>query len=252
MTKQLLKVAAIFFAILVANPSLVLADETLAPTPPKQENEKQTSPLSIYADLKSRHTWRGKLTVSGFNIQPNLVYQKSNFTLGAWGCYALDNSYAEVDLYASYKYKFLKFTVADYFCPNETVKFNNYFNWDKINSPHTIDIELKFTGTEKLPIYLLASTMVFGNRDENNKEKYSTYLEAGYTVNFTNYNQTLDFFIGATPFDNSYGDGFNVVNLGMKATKNFIISEKFNLPVYSKIIVNPNTENIYLVFGVTI
>lgn len=252
MTKLSTKLSAITLAILFVAPLKVKADETTTPAPPKQENLKQTSPLSAYVDLKSRHTWRGKLTVKGFSVQPNLVFQKNNFTLGAWGCYALDDSYAEVDLYASYKVKFIQFSVADYFCPNEGLKFNKFFNWDKKTSPHTVDVEVKFTGTKSIPVYLLASTMVFGNRDIDGDEQYSTYLEAGYTLNLSDYNQKIDFFIGATPFDNSYGEGFNVVNMGMKVTREFTISEKFSLPVYSKMVVNPQTENIYLVFGVTI
>jgi hypothetical protein len=250
--RNILTTFGLVVLFLLTATQMVKAEETTTPVPPKQENEKQTSPLSIYVDLKSRHTWRGGLTVKGFNVQPNLVFKKKGFTIGAWGAYALDDSYAEVDLYASYQYKFIKFCVSDYFVSDEKKKFNNYFDWNNNTSRHTIDMELKFTGTKKLPVYLMVSTMVFGNKDAKGEEQYSTYLEAGYTLPLSKYAQKLDFFIGATPFEGSYSDKFNVVNIGMKATKNFVISEKFKLPVYSKFIVNPYRENIYLVFGVTI
>ena len=225
------------------------------------EDEKNDNLLSVSCDLVSRYVWRGTDFSASPSIQPGVEFIKSGFTIGAWGAYAMNLTGAqEADLYVGYTYKdMFSLTVTDYFFPNEMGAYK-YFEFDKDKTGHVLESSLSFNGTEKLPLTILLATNVWGadatklNSDGTKKGiQYSTYAELGYSYknisafmgfNFTNPNETL----GETGF---YGNGFGVVNLGLTATKDIIISNKFKLPLSVSIITNPQAEKIYLVAGIS-
>ena len=41
-----------------------------------------------------------------------------------------------------------------------------------------------------------------------------------------------------------------MTNVSLRATKDFVIKEKYHLPVYAGLIANPRNEKVYLLFGV--
>ena len=49
-----------------------------------------------------------------------------------------------------------------------------------------------------------------------------------------------------------YGTGAGLVNLGITGTRNIKISDQFELPVRSSLVVNPQAQKIFLVLGVTL
>jgi hypothetical protein len=57
-------------------------------------------------------------------------------------------------------------------------------------------------------------------------------------------------YAGITPWESYYADGFNVVNTGLKAVKKFYVKETLAIPVSTEIIVNPYTEQVYMVAGI--
>jgi hypothetical protein len=77
-------------------------------------------------------------------------------------------------------------------------------------------------------------------------------MEAGYSLALKKFAQIIDFFAGFTPYKGNYADKFNFINVGAKLTKNIALTDKYSISVYSKLIVNPYKENVYLVFGMTI
>ena len=45
-------------------------------------------------------------------------------------------------------------------------------------------------------------------------------------------------------------NGFCVTNIGMRATKDFVIKEKYHLPVFVGLTANPRDEKMYLLCGI--
>ena len=213
----------------------------------------ETPLLSLSGDIKSRHTWRGGLTCSAMNIQPTLELNLKNLTLGAWGCYTVNNSYSEIDLYATYKLGNLSASVLDYYNPIEGARKNDLFEYGKDSTRHLIDVNLKFHGTQDFPVYLMASTLVYGpdKKENSSSNRYSTYFETGYTLKLKG-NQEVDFFLGGTPHKSCYANEAAIVNVGMTARQSVKVLNQYNLPFYISLIVNPKYEKIFFVLGVTI
>ena len=57
---------------------------------------------------------------------------------------------------------------------------------------------------------------------------------------------------GFTPWESMYSDKFNVVNIGLSATKDIKITSNFSLPIFGKLIANPYEEQLYFVVGITL
>jgi hypothetical protein len=219
--------------------------------------------LDISADLMSRYIWRGlNLGGSSPSIQPCMEYTNGNFTAGAWGGYSFSSAITtqEADIYLSYSVaEKLSFTVTDYFLPKEDT-INHYFNFDKNKTKHLLELSANFSGTEKLPLSLLVATNIYGAdaKKRNGDIQFSTYIELGYSlkINKTGCKTFIGFSLnnpdkakGETGF---YGPSAGVINLGLTATKEIKITDSFSLPVNASIITNPQAENIYIVFGISL
>ncbi len=95
-------------------------------------------------------------------------------------------------------------------------------------------------------------------RKANGDIFYSSYLELSYPFKC----KGLDFnvFAGGTPNkadtkkDESgfYGNDPGIVNLGFTVSKDLPITEKFSLPLSASLITNPQAQNIFLVFGISL
>lgn len=226
-----------------------------------QEEPRKVS-IDASADIMSRYIWRGmNLGGSSPSIQPNLELATGNFALGAWGAYSINPSvsHQEVDLYASYTIADrVTLSATDYFLPNEDTLPNRYFNFKKDETGHLIELSFKLTGTEKLPFSLLVATNIYGAdaRKANGDLRYSTYLELGY--DFTVSGTECNAFLGFTPTKTGtgetgyYGTGPGVINLGITANREIRITDTFSLPVNASLITNPQAENIFLVFGISL
>ena len=213
------------------------------------------------ADFVSRYVWRGTDFGNAPAIQPSMNFSLKSFTIGAWGNYSLSSNTGgmELDLYAGYDFDFgLNLTFTDYYFPGEvqmadtlgiisSQRKGSYFDYD---NSHTFEfaISQEIKGFQFMLAYYL-------NQDDD------IYLEAGYS-----FNDNISFFIGAgnksytneelankTPeLDGSYSDEFMLVNLGISVQKDLEITDKFSLPVGSTIIINPYTEQVFLVFNISI
>jgi hypothetical protein len=62
-----------------------------------------------------------------------------------------------------------------------------------------------------------------------------------------------DFVLGACVNESAfYGvDKFGVINIGIKASKDIEITDKFKLPLFAQMILNPRTERTHLVVGLS-
>jgi hypothetical protein len=100
----------------------------------------------------------------------------------------------------------------------------------------------------------LSWNTVFSGTDGVNgkgEKAYSTYVEASYP--FAIKDVALDASAGFSPWATTFygANGFSVVNVGLKASKEVKITDQFTLPLFGQFIVNPRTEDTFLVVGVT-
>lgn len=227
------------------------------------QEEKPSLKLDLSADLMSRYIWRGlNLGGSTPSIQPTLELSYGNLAVGAWGAYSVSHSITrqESDLYATYTIADL-FTlgVTDYFLPGEDSANNHYFNYKKDETGHLFEVSAKYNGTESLPLSLMVATNLYGAdaRKADGKMQYSTYIELGY--GFSVKETECSAFLGFTPTKPDtdkgetgyYADKPGIINLGISASKEVPVTDKFSLPLSASLITNPTAGNIFLVFGIS-
>ena len=219
-------------------------------------NAQSNVSVDANVDIVSRYIWRGMDFGNSPSIQPGLTLNAGKFSIGAWGAYTLSNNAAasdEIDLWASYTHEFknsVSFTLllTDYYFPNAGTKFFNFNNYDHEDGAgaHTLELGASISGGEKLPLSF--SAYYNFHNDAGN----SSYLEVAYSTAVQNV--SLDLFCGAAigSEDNPgyYGtDSFDLINIGVTATKEIKVTEDFKLPLFVSYIVNPNIERSYLVLG---
>ena len=204
----------------------------------------QTS-VSGGADFVSRYVWRGVDFGNSASIQPGLTITSGGFEAGLWGSYPFTTAsdYGEMDLYASYEVSDFSLLVTDYYFPAAGVKYGNY----KDPGSHTIEIGLSYGGSENFPLSVSAYMNVYNDEDN------TAYFELGYSTNVSDVD--LNLFVGGTPGGDAgfYGTtNFNLINIGITATKDIKITDDYSLPIFSSYILNPNAEIAYLVFGINL
>jgi hypothetical protein len=214
------------------------------------------SEFSVGADIMSRYIWRGVDFGNSPSIQPTVEFSAGDFAIGSWGAFSIDTDvYQELDLYVSYTIAdMISIGVTDYFFPaypseNPTFK-NNYFNFDGDETGHMLEGNLGFE-CKKIPLTISANVGFYGaDKNEDGDSNFSTYIEVGYggTLNEVAWNT----FIGITPSEGLYGTEFGVVNMGLNLAKEVKITESFSLPVSGGLIFNPQNENAFLVFGISL
>jgi len=270
------KLLCVLFAVFFASGNLFAQDE-------------EDSPLTVGVDLVSRYVWRG-LNLGGSTpaIQPAVEIafgsDDHSIAIGAWGSYSFSGTQTgqEADLYLSYTLKdMFSLTVSDYFFPDETAGTNKYFNynmdWNSINdgskaqTGHLVEAALSFNGTDNIPVSLLFAMNVWGADSRKYSEEsgvmaaedaivMSKYLEFGYSADIKGI--ALDLFAGMALDDPKeelgepygfYGQrSMGVINLGLTVSKDIKITDKFTLPVFGSFITNPESENVFFVFGLSI
>jgi hypothetical protein len=226
--------------------------------------------IKVTADLVSSYVWRGVLSTAKPtpNFQPTLAYCNKGLELGVWGSTDFIGSYKEVDPYISYTKGLFKVTLTDY---NWNFK-NPYFNFNNKETDHILEGALAYNGVVSFPLSVSVATMFYGadkkyesnyQYTDNNgntvtggqnpaKQNYSTYVELAYPV------KSINFFLGFTPSDGYYGDGygnrsgFSIVNLGLSGSRSINLTDKFSLPVKATLGFNPQKEDAYLVFTLTL
>jgi hypothetical protein len=208
--------------------------------------------FSVGGDFVSSYVWRG-LWSAGVSIQPTAGLSVGGFSLSAWGSTDINGGYKEVDFTAGYSIAGLSLAITDYWWAGE--KRYKYFNFDSGTTDHLFEFTAGYTlPVEKFPLSLTWNTMFAGadikTGEDENKRAYSTYIEAKYP--FAIKDIKLDASLGLTPYKSLYAEKASVVSVGLKATKEIKITDSFSLPVFGQIIANPQMEDIFFVFGITL
>jgi hypothetical protein len=208
--------------------------------------------LSVGADLVSHYVWRGLMLGNSPAIQPTMGITYGNLSFGSWASYSVNPSaFQEVDLYLTYAIGSVTLGVNDYYNPIDSMGLGDrYFNFGKKTTLHTIEPFLALSRIGGTNFSATAGVFVYGNdRDEDFKNLYSSYIELSYATKVKDYG--LNFFSGATLNNGYYSDRAAVVNLGVSVTKNLKVTDTFTVPCKGSFIVNPDTQKVYLVFGLT-
>lgn len=226
------------------------------------QNESNFS-VKTSAEIVSSYIWRGVPSYSytnnqpvlAPNIQPTLGFVMGNLEIGAWGSTDFTGSYKEFDLYASYSYKTITATLTDYYWDLNWLS-KPYFSYGNETTSHVLEGMVTYKNS-KIPLSISLATMFYGadkQADDATKNNYSTYMELGYTFSSNGFN--FDTFLGMTPADGFYGDGygyvtgFGIVNMGVTGSKKLKFSEKFESTLRSSVIFNPQQDKAYLVLGI--
>ncbi|MCK5029126.1 MAG: hypothetical protein KAR57_05795 [Bacteroidales bacterium] len=207
---------------------------------------------NIKVDFRSMHIWRGIAASYVPTIEPTFEVSKNNSKTGIWMAQSIDGNYTELDLYFTYNYSDFSFTLYDYYCPPSIQASNEIANYNQNNTNHTIELNLAFSGNEKIPFNVLIATMIYGDdlNSETNKNNYSTYIQVGYSAKIEN--SSVDLFVGISPFKSYYGETAGVVNAGLTTTKNLSLSKTKAIPVQASLITNPMKRSLFLNFGFTL
>ena len=124
----------------------------------------------------------------------------------------------------------------------------SYFKYGS-GTDHVFEATLAYTGGESLPLSASLNTMFAGaDKTSAGKQAYSTYLELGYQLT-SNGKVIVGGLLTDAP---AYKSGAGVTNVGFKATKSIEITDKFSLPVYGVVGVNPLAKDAFLVVGITL
>ncbi len=231
--------------------SIVLILTTLCST----INAQHKVTINSGADIVSSYIWRGSYN-AGASFQPKLEGQIIGFALGAWGSIDfVGQERKEVDLYLNYTYKGFTVGITDYWWDGEGAY--NYFRYANNATGHRWEGNLAYRlPVKQFPLRISWNTMFAGNDyNADGKRVYSTYIELDYpfSIGSVDMNATL----GAAPWHSpsflpSDNKGFSVCNVGLGASKTFQLSDHISLPLFSRLIFNPATEDIHIVFGVSL
>jgi len=256
-----LSVKKILFLLIFSSPFLLSAQNDSIK---KSKIKTFLSSIDLGADLKSRYIWRG-INLGGHtaSIQPYIEYNfAKGWAIGVWGAYSFgEQPNQEVDIYLSYTTpsERLNFTFTNYFFPDYSLRNNHYFDFSN-DSGHVFELMGTYFPIKKIPLSFSVATNFYGadkqiDAEGNplDKQSFSTYIEANYTTSLATVE--LDFFIAGVVNNQGkyYGDDENAfINIGMAASKDIPITEKFKLPIDASLIFNPSQGNIYIVFGISI
>jgi hypothetical protein len=245
-----------------------------------QEDGENKGAFSLGVDLMSRYTWRGIDYGAAPSIQPTLAFSKGGFEIGYWGAYSTNVAgFQETDLYLGYTFMndMLSVGIIDYYYPNILALDQDYFNFNGDETGHTLEASLAFNGTENLPLSLAIYTCVYGADkvfsdsvlntttnmyDYNAKDAYSTYIELGYSLEVQDVAVDLyaGYLLNGTDVEDAilpggcegfYCDGPGLINLGMTASKEIQITDKWSLPVSSSLVYNAKRQRVFFVFGMS-
>lgn len=208
---------------------------------------------SVGADLVSKYIWRGQ-DCGGVSVQPTISISKSGFSLTAWGSTGFESKdVKELDFTLGYTTGGFSVSVTDYyFKANDPYINEKYFNYSAHSTAHVYEATI---GYDFGPVALCWNTNFAGNdyAKQDGGRAYSSYFEVSAPFKLGDIDFTAE--IGGTPWEGAYtagSDKFSIINIGLAANKAIKITQKFDIPVFGKVIFNPRTEDAYFVFGLNL
>lgn len=213
--------------------------------------ELAESNFSLSTDFVSTHIWRGLTSGSAPCIEPFVQWSRGGLKLSGWASIAMDNSYREIDIFATYRWKFLELGIYDYYCPNNDANLNDFTMMDRKGTQHLFEAQAVFYGSQKYPFKITTACFIGGaDLDETGEQRYTSYLELAYP--FKVKNVKLDLELGMTPFEGMYASSTSVFNYGFSISKNIKLNDKWSIPTKYKLVYNAEKKDLYFIFSFTI
>lgn len=192
--------------------------------------------FSVNADVVSNYVWRGT-KFSGASVQPTLNFTAGGFSIGSWGSAGFDG-FLEMDLYAKYAFNFgLTVGLTDYYYPG-----TKYFDYSKASGAHGFEANVGYA----IGGLSLSANYIFNEAGGALTTGGDKYFEAGYSFGKVNV------FAGAGDGWHTPDTKFALVNVGISTSKEIKITDSFSIPLKVSAILNPKTEQYYLVAGITL
>ncbi len=229
-----------------------------------QTTEDSKNKFNIGVDIFNRYIWRGTDYGTSPSVQPSAAYNYKKFEIGVWGAYATKGGYSETDPYMKFTFKSLSFILTDYFIHNESysnsiksLPSSHFLHFNSKTTNHLLETSISYKN-KKIPLNIYVGTIIYGNdrgwgydsiKDVNADNYYSTYCEATYSFNCQN--NDFDIFLGMTTHEGAYGNGVGIVNTGITLYKKIKVTDNFQIPVKTSVIMNPQSENLYFIIGFT-
>jgi hypothetical protein len=142
--------------------------------------------------------------------------------------------------YVSVKYKRFSLTFDDYFFFNADDSLNEYFDYDAKTTQHFVEVQLKYDG-ERFDA-MVAKTVYSADYDTT----AGVYLEASADLG-KGFSVTAGYITG--PSMVSFYNGSGITCIGGTYSKKLKISDKFELPVKTSLLFNPNYKDVYRTIG---
>ena len=205
---------------------------------------------TIATDVVNQYIWRGQ-DLGDVSVQPTLGVAYKGVSLSAWGNVGLSDKddTKEFDLTLAYTTGGFHIGVTDYWfnSPND-----KYFEYAAHKTSHVFEGNI---GYDFGPVALNWYTNFAGNDGLNKSgdRAYSSYVEATAPFKLASLDWTAT--VGAVPYATSFysrASGFAVTNLGLKASKDIVITKSFSVPVFAGITANPSSQKAYFICGFTL
>jgi len=191
---------------------------------------------STGVDLYSSYVWRG-VQFGGPSIQPTVEFSKGGFSVGAWGS-ADFAGYMEMDLYMSYGFDFgLSVGLTDYYYPGL-----EYFDFSEETGAHGLEVNLGY----EVGSFSLAANYMLNKAGGAATAGGDKYFELGYAF------KSVNVFAGAGDGWHTPDGEFGIVNVGLGTSKEIKLTDSFSLPLSGSVILNPTTEQFFIVVGISL
>jgi hypothetical protein len=190
-------------------------------------------------DIYSSYIWRGSKYGTGPAIQPVIEFTAGSFTAGAWGSFDF-RGYQETDLYFVFSLPAgFSLGMTDYYSPDL-----RYFDYSEKSGSHAYEINVNFSRGN----FSLGSNYILNKAGGIGSSGGDKYFEASYSL------KSIILFIGAgdgwhTKESDTGRKRFAVCNIGLGTTKQIKITESFSLPVNAQLVLNPDSEQLFIVAG---
>lgn len=211
------------------------------------------SQQSLVYDAYARNIYipRGYIGTGTPTIEGSITYSLSdNYKINLWGLSSMTEKYSEIDLTLEYQYKNITLSLIDYYNPSANSSFN-YFNLDKYNNTHTLDLILFYRISNRFPLSIKWSSYVYGIDYDlvTGKRLYSTYIELSYPV--THRLLSYNYYVGFVPWKSWYANRVAPVNCGVKLDSYLLCGKKVCVPSTLDFKYNPYLEqfNLNLILG---
>lgn len=230
---------------------------TILDTIATPKEQTKIARLDFNVGIETSHLWRGLVINDGMTATGNIHYalnESQTFKVGIWGGAGFDGNYREINYYVQYQKNNLSIGLWDLF--NTTgIETPRVFNYDKLTTTHIIDLRTSYRFPEAFPIRIEADILLYSglnDRELNDSNEYrsrnSTYVELSYPI-IRDQKVNLNVFMGAAfpingskhLFTNKIESDFDIVNTGIKATKNIEIFH-YKLPVSATAMWNPSNK----------